>query len=438
MAFWTLAAVSSHVAAGVLSRGPDATPFDDRMVFGLVPAALLVLAQRARFTTTSMQGALATSEVARAKLVRSNRELGTAGEQTEAALAKLGTIVHNLAEGLVAVSRDGKIELTNPALEALLRQGAIVPGQSVAVLPETIAALISTCRELGEVTSRDFPLGEGIGHGVASPISWNGAVWGVVVMVRDVTLEKEIDRMKNDFISVVSHEMRTPLTSIMGFTKLIGRQLEGHIFPHVPQGHRKVAKAQDRIRTNLRVTREEGDRLSALISDVLDLAKMESGQMDWRFAVQDARALVLRAAEIAGPLVDARGNVELRVPISEEAVAVEGDADRLLQVLINLLSNAAKFTDEGTITASFRRDGEFVEFSVADTGVGIGPGDRETVFDKFHQIGDTLTDRPTGTGLGLPICREIVVQHGGRIWVDSEVDVGSRFAFTIPVTRALD
>jgi CheY-like chemotaxis protein len=145
---------------------------------------------------------------------------------------------------------------------------------------------------------------------------------------------------------------------------------------------------------------------------------------------------MLRASAATSSLISHAG-LTLVTDIEPELPTIVGDRDRLIQVVINLISNAVKFTPSGTITCSARREGEQVLMSVADTGVGIAPEDQETVFEQFRQAGDTLTDKPRGTGLGLPICREIVEHHGGHIWVESRVGVGSTFAFTLPIP-ALD
>ena len=432
---WVLCAIGVQVAATLQRRGPDATPIDDVIHFVAIPLALGLLANQSLAMTRSLSGALATSEVARAKLTRSNTELAEAVDQTEAALAKLGALVDNLAEGLLAISREGTIELANPSVDQLLST-EVSPGMHMRdVLPPDLRDQVMDCLDTVEVRTQDFTLEGGIGQAVVSPVVRNGVLWGTVVLIRDITLDREIDRMKSDFIAVVSHEMRTPLTSILGFTKLISNQLEGKVFPVLPEGDAKIDKATGRIRTNLGVIAAEGERLSELITNVLDLAKMESGQVEWTMIPLEPRSLVEHAVQATQPLFDERENVSLLVSIPEELPGIEGDRGRLVQVLINLLSNALKFTDEGQVTASVAHLDGRIEFSVRDTGVGIRSADQELVFDKFRQVGDTLTDRPTGTGLGLPICREIVLQHGGTIDVESEVDVGSRFYFTIPVTE---
>ena len=237
---------------------------------------------------------------------------------------------------------------------------------------------------------------------------------------------------KSAFLTNVSHELRTPLTSVVGFSKIISRRLDDLVFPAVETTDPKIQRAMRQIGENLEIISTEGERLTAMINDVLDLAKIESGRMEWRRVPVQVEELILRASAATSSLISHAG-LSLVTDIEPDLPTIVGDRDRLIQVVINLISNAVKFTPSGTITCSARREGESIVLAVADTGVGIAPEDHDTVFEQFRQAGDTLTDKPRGTGLGLPICREIVEHHGGRIWVESALGVGSTFAFTLPV-----
>ena len=237
---------------------------------------------------------------------------------------------------------------------------------------------------------------------------------------------------KSAFLTNVSHELRTPLTSVVGFSKIISRRLDDLVFPAVETTDPKIQRAMRQIGENLEIISTEGERLTAMINDVLDLAKIESGRMEWRRVPIEVEELILRASAATSSLISHAG-LSLVTDIEPDLPTIVGDRDRLIQVVINLISNAVKFTPSGTITCSARREGESVVLAVADTGVGIAPEDHDTVFEQFRQAGDTLTDKPRGTGLGLPICREIVEHHGGQIWVESALGVGSTFAFTLPV-----
>ena len=177
----------------------------------------------------------------------------------------------------------------------------------------------------------------------------------------------------------------------------------------------------------------EGERLTKLIDDVLDLAKIEAGKFSWNMAKISVSEVLERAIGATASLFEAK-KLDLVRRIEPELPVITGDSDRLIQVVINLISNAVKFTDSGAIECSACvRGGELV-VSVTDNGIGIAPADQGKVFEKFKQVGDTLTDKPKGTGLGLPICKEIVEYHGGRIWVESEPGKGSTFSFALPLT----
>ncbi|MBM3797106.1 MAG: GAF domain-containing protein, partial [Acidobacteria bacterium] len=243
---------------------------------------------------------------------------------------------------------------------------------------------------------------------------------------------EEADAAKSSFLSTVSHELRTPLTSVLGFAKIIRRRLEERLFPLIPEDDKKIAQAKTRVVENLGVVVSEGERLTKLIDDVLDLAKIEAGKFTWNMARLEIGDVIERALAATASLFDAKKLTVVR-EVAEGLPPLTGDRDRLIQVVINLISNAVKFTDAGSVkcAARLRPDG-LIEVAVVNSGIGIAPADQPKVFEKFKQVGDTLTDKPKGTGLGLPICKEIVEYHGGRIWVESTPGTGSTFAFTLP------
>lgn len=242
---------------------------------------------------------------------------------------------------------------------------------------------------------------------------------------------KELDQLKSDFLSNVSHELRTPMTSVFGFAKLVKKKLEDGVFPKVATDE-KTTRAISQVRQNLDIITQESERLTRLINDVLDSAKLEAGKMGWDFAAVSPSKLIERTIAVTAPLAGQKGLAVSR-EVAPDLPAVRGDENRLLQVLINLVGNAVKFTDHGQISLRAERQGEFVRFSVHDSGCGIAEEDQGKVFDKFKQIGDTLTDKPHGTGLGLSICQQIVLHHGGEIWLESQPGVGSVFFLTVPV-----
>jgi signal transduction histidine kinase/DNA-binding response OmpR family regulator len=245
-------------------------------------------------------------------------------------------------------------------------------------------------------------------------------------------IAEEADAAKSSFLSTVSHELRTPLTSVLGFAKIIKKRLEDRIFPLVPAGDPKVAQTIRQVEENLKVVVSEGERLTKLIDDVLDLAKIEAGKLEWQMEAVAIPDVIERATAATSTLLDQKG-LRLVKEVEEGLPLITADCDRLIQVVINLISNAVKFTDAGSVTCRAVRQGSTIVVSVIDTGAGIAPADQPKVFERFKQVGDTLTDKPKGTGLGLPICREIVEHHGGRIWLHSEPGQGSTFSFSLPM-----
>ncbi|ANB01811.1 sensor histidine kinase [Ectothiorhodospira sp. BSL-9] len=231
---------------------------------------------------------------------------------------------------------------------------------------------------------------------------------------------KQLDRMKDDFISTVTHELRTPLTSIRSFTEILydNRDLD-----------------PDKRQEFLGIIISESERLTRLINQVLDLAKLESGAMRWYIRPYDLVDILSDAATATSQLFKTKA-VDLRLDLPDHPVHMDTDRDRLMQVIINLLSNAVKFTPAHTGRVTLRltplEEGG-VKVEVEDNGPGIPTEDLPTLFEKFRQVGDALTEKPEGTGLGLAICKNIIQHLGGRIWVDSQQGAGATFAFNLPL-----
>jgi signal transduction histidine kinase len=230
---------------------------------------------------------------------------------------------------------------------------------------------------------------------------------------------KELDRLKDDFISTVTHELRTPLTSIRAFSEILLAD------PNVELAERKKF---------LGIITRETERLTRLINQVLDLAKIESGRAEWKVTRVDVRDVVAETlAGMSQMFKEKNVLVEARYP--DRVSPVNADLDRLIQVLLNLFSNALKFCPEGRgrVEVALTEAGGLVRVDVRDNGPGIRPEDRALIFDKFRQVGDTLTGKPSGTGLGLHISRQIVEHFGGRMWVENRPGEGACFSFALPV-----
>jgi len=229
---------------------------------------------------------------------------------------------------------------------------------------------------------------------------------------------QELDRLKDDFITTVTHELRTPLTSIRAFSEIL------HDNPGLDGAEREKF---------LNIIIQESERLTRLINQVLDLAKLESGRAEWQVQEVDLRALIEDSIQATGQLFRAR-NVLVETKLAPSVPPIHADRDRLVQVLINLLSNAAKFVppDTGRVVIGLTADAGSNRVTVTDNGPGIRPEDQKLIFEKFRQAGDTMTGKPQGTGLGLPISRQIIEHFGGRLWAESAPGRGATFVFELP------
>lgn len=250
---------------------------------------------------------------------------------------------------------------------------------------------------------------------------------------------RELDELKSAFLSSVSHELRTPLTSLLGFSKLIKRDFSKIFMPLASEDN--ALRLGNRIQSNLDIIGSEGERLTRLINDVLDLSRIESGQDEWRFTEVDMAGAINRAVSAASGLFSPKPHVKLAIRRFDMVPLVHGDPDRLHQVLINLLSNAAKFTEAGKVSVDlFLDNDDMVHVRIEDTGEGIDSRYIDRIFDKFHQArkGDTLTEKPAGTGLGLAISRQIIKRYGGRIWAESKVGQGTVMHISMPPAEPSD
>jgi signal transduction histidine kinase len=236
---------------------------------------------------------------------------------------------------------------------------------------------------------------------------------------------KELDKLKDDFVSTVSHELRTPLTSIRSFSEIV------HDNPELPLEQRNDFLA---------IIVQESERLTRLINDILDLAKMEAGKTEWHMSRIAPRAVLERALAATRGLFGRDSRIRLETHLADDLPVVYVDADRLTQVIVNLISNAVKFSDkeQGSVRLEAFREEGGLRVNVRDNGIGIAKKDQRRIFERFQQAGNTLTEKPQGTGLGLPICLEIVKHFGGEIWVESDLGQGATFAFRIPPARVAE
>lgn len=247
---------------------------------------------------------------------------------------------------------------------------------------------------------------------------------------------QELDKLKSSFISSVSHELRTPLTSVLGFAKLIHKDFCKSILP-ATKTDEKMIKIGKRICQNLDIIVDEGSRLTRLVNDFLDITRIEAGRMIWADDLIAPSKVIQSAADAVSGQFAQNPNVDLQIEVDNTLPMIRIDPDRMTQVLINILNNAAKFTAEGRVTMKGWRDKDknSLMVSVEDTGPGIPPEDIENIFDKFHQVEGqkSIDDRVRGSGLGLSISKQIVSHYGGTISVESTVNKGSTFFVSFPL-----
>lgn len=239
-----------------------------------------------------------------------------------------------------------------------------------------------------------------------------------------------LDTQRSAFLSSASHELRTPLAAVLGFSKLVRKAFAKHFAPLAPE--LGLGEKSGVILANLDIIAKEGDRLTRLINDLLDINKIEAGQMEWRDTLLNVPDELARALETMAPQFPANGPVRMETDIAEWIPPMLFDPDRMQQLLLNLLSNAYKNTDRGEIRITARHEGGMTRIAVSDTGRGIPERDLEPIFRKFYQSETGRMGKPGGTGLGLPICRHIVEHYGGSISVKSKLGHGSTFTVELP------
>jgi NtrC-family two-component system sensor histidine kinase KinB len=344
---------------------------------------------------------------------------------------KSEAVLASIEDGLVIFDTSLKVAGINAAARRMLGSevSEVSSPQFSEILPSgQLCDLIHRTVETGaspEVPDEQrvvvIPKAEGPVHLLCSITAIRGrdrVLSGVVLLLRDVTRLQEVERLKSEFVMAASHELRTPLTSLGLSVDLL---LE-HAADNLPERDRDL----------LRAAQEEVQRMKALVSDLLDLSKIEAGKISLEFQSVPVSTLVDNVEKIFASQLDMHG-VVLTTELSGEIPDVRADATKVTWVLTNLVSNALRYVSRGGhISLLARRVGSHVHLSVRDDGPGIHPDDQARIFEKFVQV---KGHEGGGSGLGLAICREIVRAHGGLIWVDSALGQGSTFTFTLAVTH---
>jgi len=334
-----------------------------------------------------------------------------------------------MADGVLVTNRSLEIVLHNPALMRMFEFPASL--QEPYALPEDMAsdglekdlrAIVDSCWEEAGQISREFCRGGKYIHAVSAPIpGLDNQVLGTVTLLKDVTIYKQLNEMKSNFVQLVSHELRSPLASIKQLLTVVLDGLAGEL--------------GDKQKELLGRSRQKIQDLLDLITDLLDVTKIESGQAFQQHTPVNLPEVIGHIIELTRPRAEGQ-NILLRLEIPEDLPLIEADPRCMEELFSNLISNAVNYSpDGGEIVVSLAPSGNFVEVCVSDTGVGIEPEEIPKIFDKFYRIKDQRTRHVRGSGLGLALVKEIVESHCGTLEVKSRPGLGTTFRVLLPTGR---
>lgn len=323
--------------------------------------------------------------------------------------ASFHSIVEKNADGILIIDQEGIVQFVNPAASFFLSR------DKANLLNQKLEYLLDD-DPLREINIQIKNGKGGIGEIQRVQTDWKGEK-SYLVTIRDITARKELDKLKDEFISNVSHELRTPLTSIR---ESVSQVLDGILG--------KITEKQKKF---LSVCLKNTDRLKRLVDNLLDIAKIEAGEFELKSNRWDMAELVDNVISSFTPMAQNKG-LEIRSLVPNHAINISGDRDQIFQVFNNLLGNSFKFTETGLIEITVVEKKKWIECSVADTGKGIAQDELPKVFNKFQQFGRIDGPGERGTGLGLPIVKGIIELHRGKIRVESKANIGTKFTFTLP------
>jgi len=354
-------------------------------------------------------------------------------QQIEA--VKNQSILEGVADGVMVADADGNVILANAAAERILE----LPRDKVIgrMTSEMLGLYSSQARDwmetidkwrkqpetytAGEYLAAKLDTGDHVVSVHLAPVLTREEFLGTVSVFRDVTAEVEAERAKSEFVSTVSHELRTPVTSIKGYTDLL---IMG-----------AVGKLTEQQQDFLSIIKDNTDRLTVLVDDLLDISRIESGQIELVPDVMSVKEVTDRVlTEMKFRIEDRELNVQQDIP--PDLPNVLADTDRLMQIMTNLVANACQYTPiGGEFTISARTHGEKVHITVRDTGIGIAAQDMDKIFIRFFRADDPMVQEVPGTGLGLSIVKSLIEMHDEQIWVESELGKGSTFTFTLTIAK---
>jgi PAS domain S-box-containing protein len=347
--------------------------------------------------------------------------------------ARIDNIIHNLSEGMVVVDPEGKIILVNSTAESLLGITKNDMGKPIREVIKdehllTLAKHIALEKEGSvqkdiELVSPNEATKRVLRTSQAVVEDYNGNTVGMVTILNDITKQKEIEKLKSEFLATVSHELRTPLVAIEKSISLILNKEAGD-----------VSETQTQF---LSIAERNLKRLGLLINDLLDLSKLEARKMELKPETVILEKIISDSIESLNNWAKTK-SIRIEKVIPADIPEVNLDPNKIIQVLNNLIGNAIKFTPQGgsiTVGLVLSKEDGVIKVSVADTGMGIAKEDLPKVFDKFYQTQERAPTDISGTGIGLAIVREIVELHGGKVWAESEKGQGARFIFTLPLRK---
>lgn len=415
LVMFAIFAAAATLTAGTLARGGGTVPvlvLLSFVLFAILIRQVMLLIDNDRLRASLEQ-----------RVIERSTELAQVTMRTD-------LMVNSVEDGVYGTDSSGRVTFVNPAGARLLagRRSALL-GRSahqsfhshplrdcyLQTIQRTGLALTGIEDSYRTADGRQVPV-----EVSASPLVEGTGVRGVVVVFRDVTRRREVDRMKNEFVSLVSHELKTPLTAIRGSLGLLAGGALGEIAPPATR--------------MVEIALESSERLTRLINEILDMERIESGAVPMEIGTHPAEVLLAAAHDQVQVLATSAG-IAVRVGRHEGVVAA--DADRVVQTLINLVGNAIKFSPPGSeVLLETVADAEMVLFRVADRGRGIPASRLEMIFERFEQVDSSDARDKGGTGLGLAISRSIVERQGGRIWAENNPEGGSTFYFTVPAASA--
>lgn len=369
-------------------------------------------------------------------------ELQTALNQKERQAEKTRAIVEGITDAVLVFDATGRVTSVNPAVERVLGvspeallnlrlhdvvlqdEGGEEGENALAILTSFVSSKQKIQQGVPLVECK-FEMSEKVIEASFAPVTrQESELQDIVAVFRDVTRQARIDRLKEEFISVAAHELKTPMTALQGYTELLLSESAGEVTP-----------MQERF---LRIIEANVERLSELADDLLDRSRIEAGMVKLQIRELHISNLVAQVVATFQAEIDRKG-LTLSVDVPSDLPVVWGDRSRLIQLFTNLMSNACRYTPGGgQIGIMARQANGQIQVDVMDTGIGISRQDQEQIFSRFFRADNPLIREIGGSGLGLSIAKSIISLHGGEIWVDSELGHGSTFSFTLPLAQGDD